>query len=177
MSKIIQSPATDGTHINKFGQRVMVAALGKTFTHFPGFNHRVHICEAETLVEAIEKFGLRPYTPPSKADLLKTLKAKRDAVQYGAFAYMGKTIQYDINARTNIAQAVRNAMVATDALWPNPFAWRCSDNSWLPMTRMQVLEMDVAAGQFLAACFAVFAAKAAQIEAGAACDINAGWPE
>ena len=105
------------------------------------------------------------------------LQAKRDAIQFGAFAFMGKRIQYDMESRTNIAQAVRNAMVATDEQWPTGFAWICEDNSWLPLTRQQILAMDVAAGQFLAACFAVFAQKTSQIEAGEPCEINTGWPE
>lgn len=176
MSKFIQSPAADGAYINKFGKRVTVGALGTTFTHFPGFNHRVHICEAETLAEAIVKFGLKPYVPPSKADLLKQLKAKREAVQYGAFAYMGKRIQCDDLSRANINTAATNAMIATDEQWPAAFAWRCADNSWLPLTRAQTLGMSAAFGQFLAACFATFATKAAQIEASEPCDINSGWP-
>lgn len=105
------------------------------------------------------------------------LKTKRDTIQYGSFTYLGKTIQCRDEDRANINSAAVNAMMATDEQWPSNFAWRFADNSWLPMTRQQVLGMSAAFGQFLASCFAVFAAKTAQIAAGEPCDINTGWPE
>ena len=117
-------------------------------------------------------------TPPllTAVEQQAILKAKRDAVQYAAFRYMEKSIQCDNLARANINSAAINAMTATDAQWPANFAWRCEDNTWLPLTRQQTLDMSAAFGQFLAACFAVFASKSAAIAAGQSVDINTGWP-
>jgi len=117
-------------------------------------------------------------TPPllTTVEQLAILKDQRDAVQYAFFRYMEKSIQCDNLARANINSAAINAMTATDAQWPADFAWRCEDNTWLPLTRQQTLGMSAAFGQFLAACFAVFATKSVAIAARQSVDINTGWP-
>lgn len=137
------------------------------------------IQSATDLAEALLRRRLVavPVIPPTKAELLKQLKAKRDAVQYADFAYLDTRIQCDDLSRANINTAATNAMIATDAQWPADFAWRSADNSWLPLNRALTLAMSAVFGQFLASCFSVFATKAAQIEAGEPCDINTGWPE
>ena len=129
--------------------------------------------DANLMQDSVEECSPPLLTP---VEQLAILKDKRDAVQYASFRYMGKSIQCDNLARANINSAAINAMTATDAQWPANFAWRCEDNTWLPMTRQQTLDMSAAFGQFLAACFAVFATKSDAIEAGQSVDIHIGWP-
>ena len=112
----------------------------------------------------------------SASILLSLAKNKRDEIINGGFLYMDRKIQSADQDVQFIQTAVQNASLSTDEEWPTTFAWRCMDNTWLPMTRLEVLGMSRTHGLFVNACFTRFAEIEIYLYYGWAVDINAGWP-
>jgi hypothetical protein len=132
---------------------------------------------AADLDAALSEWGLRRHAEPTVEQRLDALQARRDEVRWRSFLFMDRSIQCRRVDEGALLQLGLSADRATDESWPAGFAWRCADNSWLPLTRAQAVQMSDAYARFVNACFAVFGEKEAAIKAGQDVEISGGWPE
>jgi uncharacterized protein DUF4376 len=108
----------------------------------------------------------------------------RDAKLAAGFPFMGKVIQFDPRSEAKITGGHALARDARDGLipWPADFRWRTADNTFLPLTMEQMLQLgQTAAGiadAMLKRGWAHKDAIEAMTEPAAvqAYDITAGWP-
>jgi hypothetical protein len=129
--------------------------------------------------------------PPADMAVLKLDKVQ--AIEAAAMArvdagatWSGHIVQIDEASRQNIsAVAVRAGFVALHVpgmTWAADFAWRMSDNSWVPITAAQFLDLGQAAADLYTAIVVRRAnlkdsvTAAADVAALNAIDPSAGWP-
>lgn len=131
-----------------------------------------------------------PAVPPPTLDQARAGKqleidAAFDTAVAEGMPWQGKVLQIDDASRANISgQATRALgvlMGANQLVWPQDFAWRMADNSWLPVTAEEMLDMAQAASDRYVALRLVLAAKkdavaaAADVAAVEAIDADNGW--
>lgn len=85
-------------------------------------------------------------TPLERLQSLKwaQVKATRDRLETGGFAYLGKTIDSDSRSVQRIALAVQAAQAAMAAGEPFSLEWTCADNSVLALDGAGMVGMPVA---------------------------------
>lgn len=100
----------------------------------------------------------------------------------GGVVFRGNTFDSSERSRCNLT-AVAARMAAADAVLPDGFAWRSSDNHSIPMTKADVLAFHSAMTDWIYANYkAAWDHKAAlqaqtAIEAAEDYDIEKGWPK
>ena len=123
----------------------------------------------------------------AKRDKAAAIAAAYAAAIARGCAHRGKVIQLDAESRGNIGALAAVAELAEEerAEWPAMLeskGWRTLDNTHLPVTPAQMLELSLAAmAQFVAIRFRASALKDALAVAATVAEVNAidataGWP-
>lgn len=124
----------------------------------------------------------------AQAQKLAALSSAFDAAIAGGAPYAGKVVQIRDKDRAAIAEkgmlALGVVMSANSLTWPAAFAWRMADNSSLPLTATEMLDLAQAAQDRYGALWSHLVALKDQIAAAAAAedraaldavDVTAGW--
>lgn len=121
---------------------------------------------------------------PARWTLYRKIEAEWERRKVGGFSYMGKVIDSDTTSRENVASAAMSALSATMAGVPwslDPAqGWKCQDNSYLPLTAAEMIQMQATMVQAGVALFAYAQSLKGQVKAAedpTTIDLTSGWPE
>lgn len=139
-------------------------------------------------IETLQKKGwilCEPPVPPPgptieerRAFVISQMKSIRDSKMNGEFTYLNKQIQCRLTDRENIAGYMN---LYNAGLWTpgETFAWRCADNTWLPLDLQGFLGLAGRAAEFKLACYEKAWNLDAEINASdnpESIDISSDWP-